>query len=172
MDWYMRHRLIIIHRALGMLSGGYEYVTEFQFSICHVSWHYHRLVTSRDTALMSRDAVTIRYQLRQSGFQYYGLMVLLLDWSLSSKAAKYLIKAVSHSKVCSILIIYQKQFKFFLERFRFLICVTWKSFVIDPKFYIHWRARHSDTDIILAPWDVGGGSNKIFVLCRCESGFA
>ena len=66
----------------------------------------------------------------------------------------------------------KKQFKFFLERFRFLIYVTWKSFVIDPKFYIHWRARHSDTDIILAPWDVGGGSNKIFVLCRCESGFA
>ena len=46
-------------RALGMLSGGNEYVTEFQFSICHVC-----LVTMSQ---VSRVSVTIFHRLWRVG---------------------------------------------------------------------------------------------------------
>ena len=59
-------------RALGMLSGGNEYVTEFQFSICHVC-----LVTMSQ---VSRVSVTIFHRLWRVGEdQYYGVMETLMD---------------------------------------------------------------------------------------------
>ena len=59
-------------RALGMLSGGNEYVTEFQFSICHVC-----LVTMSQ---VSRVSVTIFHRLWRVGDdQYYGVMEKLMD---------------------------------------------------------------------------------------------
>ena len=58
--------------ALGMLSGGNEYVTEFQFSICHVC-----LVTMSQ---VSRVSVTIFHRLWQvEDDQYYGVMETLMD---------------------------------------------------------------------------------------------
>ena len=72
-----------------MLSGGNEYVTEFQFSICHVS---------RDTIAISRDNVTkvtcYCHNLHQRGrsgkFQFYGVMVLLIDNRLHEQIKLYI----------------------------------------------------------------------------------
>ena len=106
------------HRALGMLSGGNEYVTEFQFSICHVSWHYRLLswqcheshvLLSQSPSAGTIGKISI---LRSDGFtdrHHEQIKLYIWEWPL--------------------------QFEMLRE-------VT---------FYWRW-----DTDIILAPWDVGG----------------
>ena len=130
------------HRALGMLSGGNEYVTEFQFSICYVSWHYHLL------SWQCHESHVLLSQSPSAGT--IGKISILRSDGFTDRRHHH----PEQIKLC----IWEWQLQCEMLR--------------EVTFYWRWDTDIILAVGTLGCGGLGVRSNKISVLCRTQSGFA